>query len=84
MTLYTHPDPDRVFACPECDTTSKIHERTASNRTGDERFRCYECGHRFEEAVDREMSDPAYDQDDIPRGLDESMKQAIRAGRESD
>lgn len=83
MPLYTHPDEDRVYACPECNDTC-IYERVAANRQGGERFRCDECDHRFETPKERAASDPAYDPDDIPRGLDESMKQAIRAGREAD
>lgn len=46
---HTHPSPDRVLACPGCDTAGQLYRRQ------DDSVRCHDCGHEFAvgEAIDR-------------------------------
>jgi DNA-directed RNA polymerase subunit RPC12/RpoP len=85
----THDTDDRVLACPECDKAGDIYERRGSNAQGDERFRCGQCSHRFEDPTDREArhwreGEPDSKHDDgIPTGLSPEMKAKVRELREA-
>ncbi|MBX0325768.1 hypothetical protein EGH21_22380 [Halomicroarcula sp. F13] len=49
---------DTVQACPACDSTSKLHKLIHEDRVDsadvDEDYKCYSCGHAFDEPVTRE------------------------------
>lgn len=62
MPRKVHPDDDRVYACPECDHAGTLYERVgrgnASVGDTDATFLCEECGHTFNECVERERHPP--------------------------
>jgi len=89
MSSYIHPDPDRTYACPECDTGGDVRVREDLSRSnGDEKYRCGNCEARFDNPVDRPKryesrggTAQSYDPDNIPKGIKPEMKEQIRALR---
>lgn len=90
MARHTHPDDDRVYACPECDAAGGIYRRTHQNKDFDDPLRCHKCGHTFDDdaVVDRKSKTPAdsggmiRDDDGIPASTKKETADMIRRIRD--
>lgn len=80
MPRKSHPDDDKVYACPKCDFAGKVYHRTHTNREYDHPYRCHKCGEEFDDPVERRArsSPPGETDNGIPPGLDEDMKDILR------
>lgn len=56
MPRYTHPDDDKVYACPECDSSEirKRDHRFGVSVAPGKTFACGDCKFGFEEPVERD------------------------------
>jgi transposase-like protein len=68
----THPDDDRVYACPECDRAGNMWRREGRQYDADERYRCHDCGAEFGDPVERTTHDK------LPSNLSDDAKQKLR------
>ena len=92
MPRYIHDDPDRVYACPECDGAGEVYKRTHATRDYDHDFKCHKCGHLFDDPIERDAKRspvPAgghapEDDDGLPASLDPDAKRLIRQARGSE
>lgn len=88
MPQVIHDDDDRVYACPECDSSAEVWKRTHSHKTFEHDCICHKCGATFDDPVDREVKDRAKkigrveDADGLPSGLNEDAKELIRTKRD--
>lgn len=58
MPRVSHPDDGMVYACPECNTTRWIYERTGTGNAyrgdPDKQYHCSECSTSFDELNERQ------------------------------
>jgi len=55
MSHISHPEENKVYACPECDSTDQLKKiRRVELSKSEHSHTCHACGHTFDTPTERE------------------------------